>query len=240
MPSFLASEFTGYKIKVIQSPGSPTARTINNTDQLLIVIPAKATKATWDALPDGNKLQDLCKRSKDGHVPVVSSRLTNKRQSGVHVGTLPADSSAFDTLSFARKMLAAALTEKISSVSLWVEGFADEQQASIAESLVAAALAAGFIMPTCKSKSSPQPFTTLRVIGLSSKLDLARVQAEAAGNNLARALTSLPPNKLDATAYCDILRSLARDRGWQFKQFSTAELKKKGAGAFLAVAQGND
>lgn len=240
MPSFPTGEFTGNKIKVFQTAQSPTEKDLNNVDQLLIIIPAKAKKAVWNALPDGNKLQELRKRSKDSHVPLVSSRLANKQQSGVHVGELAADSSVFDTLTFARKMLVAALTEKVSSVAIWVTGFDSEQQEAVAENFIAAALAAGFVMPTCKSKSSPQPFSTLRILGMANKLDLSRVQAEAAGNNLARALTSLPPNKLDATAYCDILRSLAKDRGWQFKQFSTAELKKKGAGAFLAVAQGND
>jgi leucyl aminopeptidase len=49
----------------------------------------------------------------------------------------------------------------------------------------------------------------------------------------------LPPNKLDAAGYTKLLQDLAKQHGWQFKKFSTSELMKLGAGAFLAVAQGN-
>ena len=66
-----------------------------------------------------------------------------------------------------------------------------------------------------------------------------RIAAEASGNNIARYLTALPPNKLDAIEYVRVLRKMARNSGWQFKKFGVAELKKMGAGAFLAVAQGN-
>ncbi|MGB5354836.1 MAG: M17 family metallopeptidase, partial [Woeseia sp.] len=53
-------------------------------------------------------------------------------------------------------------------------------------------------------------------------------------------LTSLPPNKLDAPAYCALLKTLARQQGCEYKKYCVAELQKKGAGAFLAVAQGNE
>jgi leucyl aminopeptidase len=45
---------------------------------------------------------------------------------------------------------------------------------------------------------------------------------------------------MDASDYANLAKSLAKDRKWSFKRFGTAELKKLGAGAFLAVAQGND
>lgn len=240
MPSFRQGKFIGNKIKVIQTPGTPTAKSIDGTDQLLLVIPVKATAAVWKKLPQGSKLRELNKRSKEDSVPAISSRLVNKRQSGIHVGMLASDASAFDSLCFARKMLAATLTENVNSISIWVEGFPAAQQEAIVKYMVAAALAAAFVMPSCKSKSANPPFTELSILGLANKLDLSRVEAEAAGNNLARALTSLPPNKLDATAYCDILQELAKHNKWQFKRYTVAELKKKGAGAFLAVAQGND
>ena len=69
---------------------------------------------------------------------------------------------------------------------------------------------------------------------------MSRVVAEAHGNNLARWLTALPPNKLDAVNYGEMVKGLAKERGWGFKQYKTKELEKMGAGAFLAVAQGND
>jgi leucyl aminopeptidase len=80
----------------------------------------------------------------------------------------------------------------------------------------------------------------VRLLGHHERLQLDRSIAEAQGNNLARWLTCLPPNKLDALAYADVLKSLAGDHGWQYKRYSTRQLEKLGAGAFLAVAQGND
>ena len=72
-----------------------------------------------------------------------------------------------------------------------------------------------------------------------TSIDTDRILAEAAGNNLARWLTTMPPNKLDAVNYADILKTLASDNGWQFKKYGLRELGKLNAGAFLAVAQGN-
>nr|NIP90596.1 leucyl aminopeptidase family protein [Gammaproteobacteria bacterium] len=77
-------------------------------------------------------------------------------------------------------------------------------------------------------------------MGLTEQVDLERTVAEARGNNLARWLTALPPNVLDARNYADALKQLAAEHGWQYKRYSTKELEKMGAGAFLAVAQGND
>ncbi len=63
--------------------------------------------------------------------------------------------------------------------------------------------------------------------------------ATSAGNNLARWLTALPPNTLDARGYRRFLQELARRLKLGFKFYGEADLKRLGAGAFLAVARGN-
>ena len=63
--------------------------------------------------------------------------------------------------------------------------------------------------------------------------------ATAAGNNLARWLTALPPNHLDARGYRRLLRDLARRLKLTFQFYGEAQLRRLGAGAFLAVARGN-
>jgi leucyl aminopeptidase len=50
----------------------------------------------------------------------------------------------------------------------------------------------------------------------------------------------MPSNKLDAVAYVQLCKELAAARGWQFRKYGVNELQKMGAGAFLAVAQGNE
>ncbi|MDH4253344.1 MAG: leucyl aminopeptidase family protein [Gammaproteobacteria bacterium] len=202
-------------------------------------MPDKPAPSVWSRLPEGQGLKTLYKRRAPGRVPAISSRVNNKRRTAVHVGTLDKNAEAFERLGFARKMIAATLTEKAGTVGIWVCGFDDDRQAAIVRDTVAAALAAGFGLPEFKEKASPPVIASLKVIGLDARLDLDRVVAEAEGNNLARWLTALPPNKLDAAAYAKLLRDLAKQYGWQYRKYGVGELAKMGAGAFLAVAQGN-
>ena len=67
-----------------------------------------------------------------------------------------------------------------------------------------------------------------------------RIAASARAANLVRALTALPPNKLDAGAYRRALQELARRHRLSLSWYSQARLQRLGAGAFLAVARGND
>lgn len=73
----------------------------------------------------------------------------------------------------------------------------------------------------------------------SAGLDINRLRAEADGNNLARVLAALPPNVLNAERYIDLCLELARTHQWEYELFDQSRLKSLGAGAFLAVAQGN-
>lgn len=239
MPSLSLDTFKRNQTRVTQTVGHPGAQAIAGIDQLLLVLPPRPSAAVWRKAPQGTKLKALMARRAPGRVPAVSSRLSNKRQTGIQVGLLDANDDSFDRLSFARKLVAAALTEKSVTLGIWVLGFSPQDQVRVARDIAAAALAAAFPMPHFKSKASPGPIKSIRVIGIAEKLDLDRVVAEAHGNNLARWLTALPANKLDANAYADVLRELSKQHGWQFKRYGIAELKKKGAGAFLAVAQGN-
>jgi len=239
MSGLLADKFISNSVKLTQSVGLPDARSIAAVDQLLIVVPDKPAPAAWAGLPQAESLKALYKRRAPGRVPAISSRVNNKRHTAVHVGTIGRGAEPFERLVFARKMVAATLAEKAGTVGIWVHGFDEQIQAMLVRDMVAAALAAGFVLPEFKKKASPAPITALRILGLETRLDLARVVAEAEGNNLARWLTAQPPNKLDAGAYAALLRTLAKQYGWQYRKFGVSELRKMGAGAFLAVAQGN-
>ncbi|MDZ7644029.1 MAG: leucyl aminopeptidase family protein [Woeseiaceae bacterium] len=240
MPTVLADKFTGNQVNIVQSPGTPTSRNFDAIDHLLIVVPDKIATSVWRKLPQGNKLKALFRRSKSGVVPAVSSRLPNKRQTAVHLGKCKPAEETFERLAFARRMVGAALNEKAGAVGVWVEGFDDETTRALVECVVAAALAASLSLPAFKSKEAPPALKTLRVLGCAERLDLDRVEAEAAGNNLARWLSALPANKLDAREYAALLRELSRQHGWKFKRYGIRELEKMGAGAFLSVAQGNE
>jgi len=239
MGSLLPDNQMNGHVGITQSTGIPGAQTIAGIDHLLLILPAKIPAALWRKIPQGSKVQALMHRRAPGKTPAISTRINNKRQTALHVGTMDADASAFEVLTFGRKMVAAALSEKAGTIGIWVLGFDTETQESIVARVTAAALAAAWSMPTFKSGPRPAMIKSIKVVGLDQKTDLSRELAEAEGNNLARWLTALPPNKLDATSYVALLRELAKRNGWHFKKYGVRELKKMGAGAFLAVAQGN-
>ena len=227
-------------IRIYQKLGRVDTKSLEAVDQLLLILPEKPSKTDFGKLPQGAKLQAVYRKHTAGATPAFVSRLANKRQTLVVAGTLAADASAFEQLTLGRKLVAAATSEKAGSVGICAIGFTDAVQPVVVGNILAATLAAAFTMPAYKSKSTPPKIRTVRLLGLSEKFDTTRVTAEAKGNNLARWLTALPPNYLDAVNYAKLVRDLAREHGWQYKQFRTKDLDLLGCGAFLAVAQGND
>jgi leucyl aminopeptidase len=227
------------RVKVIQVTGTPVASTIARLDQLLVVLPEKVPARAWRSIPQGNKVQALMRRRVAGSVPAVRTRINNKRQTTLLIGTVAAGAETFDQLSFGRKMVAAALGEQGDALGIWILGFSKDDAAKLAMRLTAAALAAGFSLAEFKSKPRRPRSRSVRILGLDDHLDLRRIEAEAKGNNLARWLTAMPPNKLDAAEYIKFLRHLAGEYGWRFKKYGVRELESLGAGAFLAVAQAN-
>ncbi|MGI9201230.1 MAG: hypothetical protein ACR2QL_09235, partial [Woeseiaceae bacterium] len=227
-------------IRVTQFVGKTTAKSVDAIDQMILILPTRPKPEAWRAIPQGARLKDALKKHAAADVPALNTRLTNKRQTLVVGAKVSVGTSAFELLTISRKLVAAATAEKAGSLGVLVVGFDHDTASSIYKAVAAAALVTGFNLPTFKSKNSPAKIRSIKLLGLTTKLDLDRVNAEANGNNLARWLTALPPNKLDAVNYGAMVKDLAADNGWQFKRFSTSELEKIGAGAFLAVAQGND
>lgn len=228
------------KIRIIQTPGRVRAKSLEAAEQLLLILPANPGAADFRKLPQGSKMQQVWRKSAAGSTPAFTSRLGNKRQTLVVAGTLEKDASAFEQLTLGRQLVAAACTEKAGCLGICVVGFDSAEQTVIYNNILAAVLAAAFELPSYKSKSPPAKIKSVRLIGVDAHVDTARTEAEAMGNNLARWLTTMPPNMLDANHYGALVRALAKDKGWAHKRFGTRELEKLGAGAFLAVAQGND
>ena len=73
----------------------------------------------------------------------------------------------------------------------------------------------------------------------STRVDTRFAAAAARGTNLTRWLTALPPNVLDARGYRAAITRLARQHGLKLTWLDERALRRAGAGAFLAVAQGN-
>jgi leucyl aminopeptidase len=106
----------------------------------------------------------------------------------------------------------------------------------------AAVAAAAFDLPAFKSEKKPAAAGKLRAVQIldaAPALDLTDTLAQALGNNIARWFTALPPNKLTASAYREAATELAHAHAMDDEFFGEKELQKLGAGAFLAVSQGN-
>ncbi len=212
----------------------------------ILVLPVQPSAAEWREMPHGALLHDIFARKPRKAGDFFELRVGTRAETTLVVAFIAAESASFERLQLAGKLARAALQSEPESLLLWSHGGETGAAAEALLALVAAVLAAAF--PLESFKSSPKPATRLGEVHLAvgragtafiSSERLATVLATAAGNNLARWLTALPPNVLDASAYVRLLRSFARELGLSFRFYGEAELGRMGAGAFLAVSRGN-
>ena len=136
-----------------------------------------------------------------------------------------------------RKALALLLAEQPKTLALAVFGDA-ALKAQAAEAALYVALVNATPLPAQKAKAA-SAVKRIALYGYAAREGLARVRAVAEGNVLCRSLTALPPNALTPAAYRQRIKALAKDYGWTVEELPYAKLKKMGAGAFCAVAQGS-
>ena len=144
--------------------------------------------------------------------------------------------SRFERLTRLRKGAMLLLDETPKRIAIWVATGAGMDD--VARDAVYVAQINGVPLPVRKKK----PATRLAQIDLFSvlaKSDLAQVAAIARANVRARELTALAPNELTPATYRKRIRDLAKHAGLTIEEFDFRTLKKMGAGAFCAVAQGS-
>lgn len=227
-------------LKVTQATRAYAEAQFASYDHVAIVLPKEPSGSLFAALPQGKQLHKLIERAKGQGLNRTFSRLSNTRATGVTVALLE-DSSAFAQLVWAREVIADCLRERPAKLALVTVGLDDDVRAQALASLVSAAYAACFRLPAFKTDEQPRPIELEHVSVLDSKpkLPLNRLRAEALGNNLARWFTVLPPNRLTARSYREAITTLAAEHSLSCNFLGEKELEKFGAGAFLAVAQGN-
>ena len=138
----------------------------------------------------------------------------------------------------ARKAMQLLLDEHPASITIVVQG--DEaQRRQAAEAAVYAAWVNGAPLPVHKKKDQRKPLHKIVLYGYADTKSFAALKAQAEGNLLCRTLTVLPPNELTPGLYRKRIKELAKQNGWQLKEFDLKALRKMGAGAFVAVAQGS-
>jgi len=221
---------------------------IDKTDRLLLILPPMKKDArqppAWPDFPYSELLQ---KRWKDRATPdkspaLLVTDLPNSRATRIFLTKASTDSSPYDRLKQAREIITVALADNPTSLVLaMTAGLVEEQQTQFAEALISATLAATHTLPSFRKKDpTTRKLNSIHIYGCKKTLDSGRLQAEADGNNLARSLTALPPNKLAPRDYLKQIRILARTQGWKLEFLDHRALLGKKAGAFLAVSQGSD
>jgi leucyl aminopeptidase len=218
----------------------PTARALNSLDALLVICRSDAPGASkWLAtLPLAARWQQLLQQEKPAAGTVRTGELPVGMNTLAALGFGTAKHGAFERLQLTGKLWQTLAARRPQRVGMVIDP-ALEQSAGWYEALIAAAYAHSFAMPAFRSK--PGKRWTLRQLLLfqAPVLPLTRITATGDATNLVRWLTALPPNVLNARGYQQLLWQLAKRHRLAVRRYGESELKRLGAGAFLAVARSN-
>jgi leucyl aminopeptidase len=241
----LLSADAGFRL--VQTPGRLRSSALTKVDHLIVVAAARPPASLWRELPG---LKSLRPRTRRLARPAASRGLRGMLGSSATAATLgllpaatkgsnPGLPSTFKLLAFAGELVAAVLAEEPRSVGLVVHGFAPADAERIATALLLALGAHNWHAPTFRKDKRAATLKKVQLFGLPAVIPPQRTLAEIEGTNLVRWLTAMPANKLSATAYRQLLATLATKNGWDFEWLDEQALAKLGAGTFLSVAQGN-
>ncbi len=208
-------------------------------DAVLVVAPEKPEKELFRQLPESERWQELNTRTPPRAGTVRTTALSNRRQTLAVLGYIGANASAFERLTLAGRMLKETASREPEILSLQTLGKSASAQAAL-EALLAASLAQAFPLATYRSEPPNERRIKQIILDGYEGSDTHYEVACAAGNNLARWLTALPPNILDARGYNRAIGELARQNELSFKWLDEQALRRAGAHAFLAVSAAND
>ena len=206
---------------------------------LLVVLP-KAPKA--DArTPHLAALEATLARRKKKLADLVKSPVTVDAPGGALVAWVMIDAtqSAFERQTAMRKAASSLLGENPAEITIAVYGDATQRLAA-AELALYCAWVNGAKLPERKKAKENNSLRAIVLHGCSARDGFNAIRAQAEGNVLCRELTVLPPNELTPGAYRERVKVLAKTHGWTREEYDFKRLRKMGAGAFCAVAQGSD
>ena len=198
---------------------------------LLVVLPAGKALAG----PAVDTLKSLLERRKLKPEELAKTPVSANLANGTLCAWVRFDPSrsAFERGTALRKALAALLEESPADVTIAVYGDRDARAAAAA---AYAAWVNGAALPARKKKAAVS-LASIAMFGVEA--DLAEARAVAEANVLCRELTALPPNELNPRSYRARVRAFAKAARLQVTEYDLPRLRRLGAGAFVAVAQGS-
>ncbi len=210
-----------------------------NATHLLVICPK--SKTVSKEVPHADLLKAVLTRrdmkaSELAKTPVAANAVNG---SLIAWAMLDFDKDTFSLQVQVRKALQLLLDEHPKDVSIVVLGDDKERQRA-AELAVYVAWVNGAPLPVHKKKDESKSLKTIGLYGCYDQKSFESIKAQAAGNLLCRILTVLPPNELTPALYRKRVQKLADAHDWQYEEFDMKALRKMGAGAFVAVAQGSE
>lgn len=216
------------------------AEDLKRAKYALIALPGDLPLTGLRSIPGAAVLEGALSRRRKKLGDLRKTAMTTDLPGGELVSWVMVDTAlpAFERQSLVRKAAQPLLAERPSELAIGVYGSPKERRC-LAELSVQVAWVNGTCLPERKRKPDGTALQRIRLFGYRAADGFGTQRALAEGNVLCRELTVLPPNELTPGLYRERVRKLARDRGWRHEEFDVNRLKKMGAGAFVAVAQGS-
>lgn len=223
-----------------QTAAQPSAAKLQAHTHVLFVLPS--ADAAVEFAGDG-MLRALMARRGVKADALAKSPLAGNLAHGAAAAWVVVDAKAtrFEQHAAVRLALQPLLAEGPADIAIVLPRVAQrpEWTRAAASAAVYSAWLNGAVLPELKKKRSRKPLKRIALYGYRAADGFADERARAEGNTLSRELTMLPPNELTPRLYRARLRRLARERGWRMAEYDFNRLRRMGAGAFCAVAQGS-
>jgi leucyl aminopeptidase len=226
--------------KLVQQSGALTALDAKRFQHLLCLFPAGKSSLSNADIPGLATLNRVLKRRAMKYDELSATPLSGEMEHHVLAAWAAVDSTkpVFDQQTSIRKAVALLLSENIEYLAISVHGPAKFRE-WVAQLAVFTARVNSAALPARKKDSKKKPLREIALFGTTLPDNGRRQLAIATGNILARSLTMLPPNELPPAQYRKQIATLAKENSWSHETFDLKKLRKLGAGAFVAVAQGS-
>ena len=214
-----------------------SAAALAKTSHVLLVLPKSKQ---LPVLPGAGALRALLKRRAMRAEKLAETPLCAMLPHGGLAAWVMLDSakSVFEQYTLLRKALQPLLEENPQTLCISTHGSPDERN-NAGQLAAYAAWVNGAKLPQRKKKPPSKPLARIVLYGCQTTHDFKELLAQAEGNLLCRELTVLPPNELTPGLYRRRIRKIAKNYGWKHEEYSLQKLRRMGAGAFVAVAQGS-
>jgi leucyl aminopeptidase len=214
-------------------------KTLSAFKHILLVLPISRPQG----LPFSDLLDARLKRSNSKYSDLAKTPVSFDLPDGTMTSWIVIEEnfSPFQRHTQLRKAIKSLLDEKPQALAIAVFGDQPARQHAAQDAFYVVTVNA---IALSNSKKKPakkaRELKSISVLGYVDAKEFSDIQAKVLGNSLTRQLSILPPNQLTPTIYRKKIASLAKENDWQHEEYDFKKLRKLGAGAFIAVAQGSD